>query len=310
MSDRLDGLWELQRQQQVEFGLEPDSMPTHERERLLKDLCLGLYEEAQELAREAASHKGHLLKQRPTEKVNVLDEVVDVLKYTITIAQVYDIAPAELYDAFIRKGQVVRDRARGTRLELEKHTKLIISDLDGCIADLSGFQGQLNEARGGAPMNDGMVAALEGLKAQFYRDGGFRHCPVIPGAKEALEQMSRWGYKIVIITARPYWQYKRLYGDTLAWLKENGLKHDLLLFNKDKSEAVYEFIFPAKPVAFIEDRDKHALELVNIGVRVLLMDNAGNRTIPEHPYIHRMAGWTEILNWLESREAENDKALC
>jgi len=300
MTDMLEAIWDLQRHQQQGFGLDPDVLPIHEREKLLKDLCLGLYEEAQELAREVASHKDHILKQRPVEKGNVIDEVVDIMKYTISIAQVFNIQPEEVLDAFIHKSHEVGSKADSATMELQANTKLLISDLDGCIADLSGFQAELAKARNGAPMNDQMVLALEGLKERYYKNGGFRTLPVIPGAKEALDKVASWGFKIALITARPHWQYKRVYSDTLAWLRENGVKHDLLLFNKDKSEAIYEHIFPARPIAFVEDRDKHALELVNIGVRVLLIDTPDNRTIPTHPLIHRVKDWGEILEWLET----------
>ena len=144
-----------------------------------KDLSLGLYEETSELAATVARFKAHILKNKPVEKVNLADGAADVFKYLVAICQLYGLEPEELFDAFMRKSDVVGDKARGEQLELETNTKLILVDLDNVVSDLSGWQDKLNEARGGAPMNDRTVALLESLKEDFYRDGGFMDCPEI-----------------------------------------------------------------------------------------------------------------------------------
>lgn len=293
--DRWDEMWNRQVEQQESFNLDPTAMDAVGKARTAKDLALGLYEEASELSRDVTRFKAHILKGKPVERVNVADEAADVLKYTIAIAQLYGVTAQELYEAFSRKTDVVADRAKGERLDLEVNTKLIISDLDNCIADLSEWQDELNKSRGEAPMNDRTVKLLESLKEDFYRGGGFSNLPAIKGAKEATAELRRLGYKIVLITARPYWQYKRLYADTLMWLKDNQITYDLLLFNKDKAEAIYEHIFPARPVFFVEDREKHAREVSGIGIPVMLLDWDYNRDIKDGKLIKRVKGWAEIV---------------
>lgn len=293
--DRWAKLWERQAETQRFFNLDPMAMDGIGKARAAKDLALGLYEETGELARDATRFKAHILKDKPVERVNIADEMADVVKYAIAIAQLYGVTADEAFEAFMRKSDVVEDRARGQRTELEVDTKLIVCDLDNVICDLRSWQSKLNDSRGGAPMNDRTVKLLESLKEDFYRGGGFREMPAIEGAREGMKAIKDMGYTVILVTARPQWQYKRLYADTMGWLKAHGIEYDNIIFEKDKAEAIYEHIFPARPKFFIEDRDKHALEVANIGVPVLLLDYDYNRHIEETPLIRRVVDWTAIV---------------
>jgi len=295
MSDRWDEMFKRQARQQETFNLDPSAMSPMDRARVSKDLALGMFEEAAELMRVATHFKAHVLRSRPVEQVNLADEAADVLKYLIAIAQLYGVDSDGLYDSFMRKSAVVDDRARGERLALETSTRLVVIDVDNCLADLSEWQDKLNSAQGGAPMNDRTIALLESLKEDFYRGGQFRELPPIRGASEATQAIRDLGFKIVLMTARPYAQYKNLYADTMFWLREHGMAYDLILFGKDKAELIYEHIFPARPTFFVEDRVKHCLEVASIGVPVLLLDWPYNRELKDTRLIQRVSDWPAIV---------------
>lgn len=284
-------IWDEQSRQQTAFGLHPNGLTNVERGRVAKDLLLGLYEEVQELSRCVGQYKQHVLKMPPIEKVNVTEEVADILKYLVSIAQLFGVEANDVYEGFMSKTQVVTSKAYSAKFELERKTKLLGVDLDGCVADISGWQRFMEKQ--GKMADWEAIDELEALKAEYYREGGFREVPPIDGAREALREFRAAGFKIVIITARPQWQYKRLYADTIYWLDKQGIEHDILLFNKDKAEALYEHIHPATPAWFIEDRDKHAMELVNVGIKVLLLNYKYNENL-EHDLITRVNNWDEI----------------
>lgn len=292
--DRLEEIWDLQSQQQIRLNLDPRALAPLDRARVMKDFALGLYEEVKALVDTTTHYKAHVLRAPKIERANVADQAASLMKYLVAVCQLHGVSPAELFDAYKRKTAVVDDRARGQRIELERGTKLVITDLDGCVADLSGWQKQLAAQRGTAPMNDKTVQMLESLKEDFYRGGGFTELPPVEGAREALRHIRAAGYSIAIITARPQWQYQRLYADTIHWLKKHDIAYDLILFNKDKGEAVYEHIFPARPLFFVEDREKHCLELANIGVKVMHLAS-GDRNITPHPLIQPVNGWSDII---------------
>jgi len=302
MNDRWADLWERQEQQQKDLGLDPAPMSGTDKALAAKDLALGLFEESSKFTQNATRYKKHIL-SAPIEPSNLLESGIDVMKYTVALLQLHGVTPEEAFSAFLEKSRVVQHRADGAAMELARDTSLILSDLDYCIADLSDFQERVSVAQGGRPMTNEVVNELEALKEKFYRGGGFRDLPALPGAQKAMSTLRERGFKVGIITARPHHQYKRVYADTIFWLKEQAIHHDLLLFNKDKAEAIYEHIFPARPQWFVEDRDKHALELAGIGVRVILMDKPWNKTLPEHPLITRVADWSEALDLISEGEA-------
>lgn len=298
LEDSWTGMWEMQAAQQRNFNLDPAGMDVLAKARAVKDLMLGLYEEVGELSRVVAQYKAHILRRPPIEKINLADEAADILKYLIAIAQLYELGEHEILEAFIRKSAVIEDRAEGERLKLQRDTRVVISDLDNCIADLRDWQAEVNAAQTAGPAGDRMLQLLEDMKSEFYRGGGFRTMSVIPGAVEGLKEIREMGYKIVLVTARPYRQHKRVYGDTLHWLKQHEVPYDLLLFKKDKAEAVIEHIFPATPVAFVEDRLKHCVEVIGIGVPVLLLDYEYNRGAPDNSLITRASNWNEIVRYV------------
>jgi len=294
MEDRWDALWERQEYQQKALGLDPSAMSSSDKERVAKDLALGLFEESSDFIRDATRYKCHIL-DKPIERSNLLESGIDVLKYAIALLQLHGVTADEAFKAYLEKSRVVQHRFDGAATKLQKETKLIISDLDNCIADLTSFQQRVSRVKDGRKETDAVTAELEALKEEYYRTGGFRDLPVIEGAREAMKSLRHAGFKVAIITARPHHQYKRVYADTITWLAQHGIVHDLLLFNKDKAEAIYEHISPARPSFFIEDRSKHALELTAIEVPVILMNRPWNQDLPENPLITRVENWAEAL---------------
>ena len=131
--------------------------------------------------------------------------------------------------------------------------------------------------------------------------------PPIKGAPEALREIKAMGYKIVIITARPHHRHKRLYADTLGWMKRHAAPAALILFERDKAEAICEYVYPARPSFFVEDRPKHAMEIAAIGVPVLFLDPKGDKEIPDDKSIQRVASWECIVEQLKRNEREKVK---
>ncbi len=303
--DRWNDIWERQRQQQAYFGLEPSEMAPTELETTSRHLALGLYEEAAELARAIVRFKVHILKKPPVEKSEVIGEAADVIKYAMAIAQLHGATAGEMFNEIMRKTAVVDDRANGERLELTLDTNVILVDMDGCIANLAPLNEKLKAAGSDAMRH---VARIEEeIKAEFRSSGGFRHLPVIDGAREGMARLKELGYKLVIITARPYQRYKRLYADTMEWLKEHGIEYDLILFQRDKAEAIAEYIHPAKPLCFIEDRVKHAFEITAAGVPVLLFGDNGEPFYipsPHRELVTKTDDWSAVVEHVSKAKGE------
>jgi NTP pyrophosphatase (non-canonical NTP hydrolase) len=288
-------MYHTQRLQQKKIlGKESKYMTEAERASISDDLLINLQEELTELT-QAVREKPHVRPER-RRTGNVTDAVVDLLKLTYSIADLYGISERELEAAFQAKTELIYQRVEQYKLELS-NSLVFVTDLDGCVADIQPF---VDKFEGGTPYKGETGNALDRERAVFdwYEAGGFKDLPPIPGARETLTKLRERGVKIAVISARPAWEHHRLASDTTAWLNKHQIPHDILVFEKDKHDALVKHVYPAQVMAFVEDRDKHAIELANRGVRVLLMDTPSNRTIAG-PTIHRVRNWAEIDAFLE-----------
>jgi NTP pyrophosphatase (non-canonical NTP hydrolase) len=285
----LDDLFTIQAKQQG-LWYDRDLLTDSERAAMMDELLHGLNEEVTELARELR-RKPHVVRQERGAKGNAVEEVVDVLKYTLAIAHLANMAPALIAERFLAKTDDVEQKFHQYRLELEGR-RVFVTDLDSCVADLANFfkatGGQYGHPTAG-------TLSTEELKAQWYTEGGFKTLTLIDGAREVLQEAQAAGCLVAIVTARPVWEHARVRPDTVQWLRAMGVPCDILLFNKDKWDAIHQSILPARVIAFVEDRDKHVMELVGHRVEpILLMDQPWNQNCPRHQTVHRVWSWKQV----------------
>lgn len=285
----LADLFNIQARQQA-LWYDRDLLTDAERAAYMDELLLGLNEEATELARELR-RKPHVVRQERGHTGNAAEEVVDVLKYTLAIAHLAGMTPERLVQRFHAKTMDVEQKFKQYRVELEGR-RVFVTDLDSCVADLTKFfeatGGQYGHATAG-------TLSTEERKAEWYAQGGFKTLDPIEGAKDVLMMAQNAGCLIAVVTARPVWEHARVRPDTVQWLRDQGIPCDILLFNKDKWDAVHQSILPAKVVAFVEDRDKHVMELVGHNVKpVLLMDQPWNQDVAEYADVTRVWSWKQI----------------
>lgn len=292
----LSALWELQEAQQRELGLDPATLNDVERRKLAGDLVLGLHEEVTDVGRLGGNYKRHILSGPPSTPGAVAVECADALKYLLALAQLHGVTEPELVQAFRDKTAEVSRKAEMERLELTEACRVLVVDVDDVICNLEPWRAALGVVSEEQAVASLKLAATEEMKNTFYAGGRFREMEPIAGAAEGLAACRRARIKIVLITARPQWQYKRLYADTVHWLAKHSMAYDLLLFDRNKVEALYEHVRPAWPFAAVEDHPKNAEAYAAAGVPVYLMDQPYNRQMSAHPLIRRVGSWAEITS--------------
>lgn len=291
----LEALWAVQLQQQQQLGLDPEQLSQLERRRLTDDLLMIAHEEASELGRIAGGYKRHILKSSAVDPAAVAHKCADLLKTTLALAQTNGIDINALVQAFHDKTAAVAQKALAERLELTDECRVICVDVDDVICDLEPWRIDLGALTPEQAAASHKLAATEAMKNRFYANGGFRDMEPIAGAVDAFHALRAAGWKIVLITARPQWQYKRLHSDTVFWLQKHGFVYDLLLFSRNKVEAIYEHVQPAWPAYFVEDHPSNAVALAEAGIHVLMYDQPYNRNVSAKGALTRVASWTEIL---------------
>lgn len=284
-------LFEIQAEQQRrDFGADPRLMTDQQRAELVDELVLCLYEEVGELARSVRS-KPHIVQERVSIG-NTLDGLADVFKVALSIADASGITADQLRSAVIQKTEVIRARRHQYLNQMASGVTVFVTDLDGCVADINPF---IRDVQGGAYGAQAGSIDIERRKADWYEAGGFLDLPVIEGAAHALRTIRDAGHKVAIITARPSWVHRRVAWDTQEWLKKNDIHYDVLAFDKDKYDALVRHVLPAKVLFFVEDRDKHAMEIAAQRIPVLLMDAEYNRHVANSEHVNRVLGWRDIL---------------
>lgn len=301
----LTGFWGEQYKQQQLWHDWPNMGPA-EREALIKDLLLHMHEEMHDVQRLMDQSRYHLLKRRDKlDSSNLAAAGVDVFKLLIALMQLGGVNAADFESAWKQVTQAVGDKWRWEQDEMAE-CHVLFCDIDGCIAEYTpAFQFYLAQNGFSEPEHINRPD-LEPVKDAFHSGGGFRVLEPIPLAVQTLNQWrncansDEWAKRrLVLVTARPYKRYRRIYTDTVDWCKAQHLKFDHILFEHDKAEAV-RLVQPAKIVAHIEDRGKHALEVAHTGVTVFKLPFAAPEERIYHNNIIQVADWAEIARRLET----------
>jgi phosphoglycolate phosphatase-like HAD superfamily hydrolase len=296
MAMTFEEVWNMQAKQQDELGLSTSELNEPRFHAEMNALFVLLGEEAGDLARVVGTHKHHLLEARRFQRHDIPEAVADVLKTVLAISIMAGLSCEEVVQAIREKTAAISMKAQARSSFLSERSKVACFDLDDVVFDLSRLYERLGVGVDTTEPNDPKAARLvEALKNEFYASDGFRHIEPIEGAVETLQELRERGWKLVYVTARPQWQYKRLLLDTLHSLKKHNIPHDLLLFSRNKVEAICEHLAPAWPRFFVEDHERNALELARAGVNVLLFDTPWNQNVKT--CAHGSGSIARVMNW-------------
>lgn len=262
-----------------------------EKTELTKEYCLLINDELMEFLRET-NWKVHRKGYGDGRFIvsNMMEEWIDIFKYWLSLGQLWGFTPEDLIQEYYRKSAVVEQRyEQETQLEFEAG-KVAGVDIDGVLAQYpEGFLDFVNGKLGTNYTAEGLkeynlyeafdipVPIMEQLKDEFRSTGRKRHLPVIPGAKEFLETLRAKGYQIVLLSARPYKQYKRIFADTQEWLKKNQLPYDAILWDENKCVKLLREFGQDTVSFFVEDHLGQANDVARLGCKVYLLEKSYNQ---------------------------------
>jgi len=304
--EELNKIWK--RQKDFNELLKNKANTIEEKEALTKEFILHLITEATELLNEInwKMHREKVYnKYNPIKESRLKDEIIDIFKYWLSIAQFWNMSPKEFISEFNRKSEVVEQRYKQEKqLNLLKDKKIIGLDLDGCIADYpKSYYNFIFKKTGKRIKDDGTYNIFKNvsdvlgeerakqLKREYRESGEKRFIKTINNPDEFTKNLKEKGYKIIILSARPYKEYSRVFADTIEWLKKKNILCDAIIFDENKEEKIINK-FPNMNF-MIEDCAEIALKIANKGYKVYLIDKTYNQNI-QHKNIVRIKTLKDI----------------
>lgn len=227
-----------------------------------KEYILAIIKEASELLDEL-NWKMHVNKEEDDIKDNFLEEAIDVMKYLLGILIINGFSLNEVYTKFIDKSNVVEAKLNQdviiNNVKNKKDKKIAFIDIDGVIAtwpkDFIDFVNSKIKSK----YNNLQDLEIEvpkktiyELKKMYRLSGIKRNLGMVEGSKELLKTLKSQGFFIILITARPYKQIFRIYSDTLAWLKNNELQYDAIIWEEEKEKYIIKN-FSDNEIKFVLD---------------------------------------------------------
>ena len=227
---------------------------------------------------QSVTFKDHHIQTDKIDKVKMLFESVDVIRYVIAILNLNSISAQDFLQAFMDK-DVYLNNIEKDQKSWDGHQKVAIIDIDDVLSEFRvHFAKHLNREYNLYPDVEGeeyyFITALSKLDMNpeevfenFTDQGGFRDIPVVEGAIEMLQDIRNQGYWIQLLTARPKDNLK-CFHDTYHWLSKNSIPYDALDFSNEKFRwcAKSRYYDSGKIKFAIDDSPKHVAEYAKHGI--------------------------------------------
>jgi uncharacterized HAD superfamily protein len=255
--------------------------------------------------------KPHRKEPKTVIKSNLREEWIDIFKYWLSMGRLHGFTAPEFIEEFFRKSEVVSQRYYQENQLSYPTGKVIGVDIDGVLADYPrSFVEFINSELGTSfPTNnitqyniaESLGLPLEqviDLKHRYRETGQKRFIPVIDGAKEMLDTFVNAGYVIVLLTARPCKQYKRMFADTQEWLQNNGLVYHSIIWDEEKNVRLLREFGRDKVQFFIEDVASNANKIAELGPKCFLIDRPYNHNAFLHSNVIRVSSPRDVAEYV------------
>lgn len=274
------------------FNLDIDNMTEEQRIFWSKEFILSGSKEMYEMLDEI-NWKKHRFTGQQNNIDNFIEEGVDTMKFLINLFVINGCSSDQFYEKFIDKSAVVDIRYKQeTELQFIKNStdKFVVFDIDGVLnkypnnfmvyaAKNEFYYKSLADFRMQNP------SAYKILKKQFRETGQERKAEAVEIASILLKEVRSIGYKVILLTARPYKHFTRLFADTTNWLKDHDLVYDFIFFDERKEDLLID-TFRKDQIMFIVDDDiDNVNKLKTHFDNVILIQNKGLFTDQDFTFV-------------------------
>lgn len=307
----LQNMWSNQKSFNQNF-VDYESLTDKKKVEHTKEYALLMVDEMMELVRET-NWKNHRKDKLNLIQSNMKEEWIDVFKYWLSIGLIWGFSPEDMIEEYQRKSAVVEQRYKQEKQLDFDSAKIVGVDIDGVLAAYPDhFIDFINKRAGTNYKTEELTQYnlyqafdlpedyMRKLKDEFRQTGEKRNIPVIDGAREFLQNLKAQGYHVVLLSARPYKKYRRIFADTQEWLNKNGLVHDAILWDEDKCNRLIREFGEGNVKFFVEDHIKNANDVAKL-TKVYLLNKKYNQGDTVEGVVR-----VDNLNQIIQMEVEND----
>lgn len=244
-----------------------------------------------------------LLKQLPWEShrkfdnqriipSNVHQEIIDILKNWIILSNIWGLDDSsKIADEYDSRSSVIEQRRRQEIILESNKRDIVCVDIDGVLCDqIDSWLIYLEAARASSnnfryKSNRRFINQLDLSTALYkadlelypslknnYRESGFkRDATVIQSSVDFIKELKRAKIRVVLVSARPYYKYYRIFSDTLFWLNENNIQFDALIFEREKRNWVLEN--KDKVLLCLDDDPSQINKMKSVGINAILVEH-------------------------------------
>lgn len=303
----LSRIWNQQRSYNKRiFGIEG----TEDKHYWARQYILGIASQIAELLKAVRWKRHRNENGKKVVPLNVLEEIADIMKYAISLAQIWGFSEEDLMKAIYEKGEILDFRLNMEFKEPLKGRKILITDLDGTLVNYAESFKVWAHDRIQIPNKEITSLLLDEslemnypeyykLKEQFEESGGYRYMLPYDDAEKAMRYMYHEGFYIIAVTSRPEHIYKRMFKDTLFWLKSRDIRIDELHMIGAGRILMACDLMKENEVMFWEDDPEMIKRAANSGIRTYARKQNYNKhlNIPAVTFVDSY--YDEVITWDE-----------
>jgi len=267
------------------FNIDISTLSKDERTKWIKEFILSGAKEFMEMLDEI-SWKQHV--DQTADGNNFLEEGIDAFKFLVNCLIIAGYSYEEFVLKYREKSFIVNFRYEQQKKMrvINEETKVAFIDIDGILNHYpKEFIEFVNEKNRFIAVDTIIYNTINEIKsANYARYKKLKHEFRLQGfeatksvvrneAVDFIKRLKEKGYVVVLLTARPYKKYNRLFFDTVQWLKENYIQYDLIFFEREKAKFTLDNFSNCKRSIFVDDDIENINRLANYIETPILFEN-------------------------------------
>ena len=239
MSELLKLIW----QEQEEYNQRIKELEANDAlEHWTEIYLLGMISEVDELLSLVNWKRNRKYSGEPVDRTSLAMELADITKFVLSLWQLWGFSQDQMLSMIAAKNEILDFMLRQELAEPPKNKDVLICDLDGVVADWRfSFIMFLQDTYGSELAVDAAkslhidtdlnlsYSEYQPHKERFEREGGYANIrPYACEVQTVRHLQKEQKFHLIVVTARPYKTYKRIWLDTWQWLYRTGIQPDEL----------------------------------------------------------------------------------